>query len=41
MGEDEFYGGKKPSAAFPTGYKWNFINITAEKNIIKFIEDKA
>lgn len=41
MGEDEFYGGKKPSAAFPTGYKWNFINITAEKNIVKFIEDNA
>jgi hypothetical protein len=41
MGEDEFYGGKKPSAAHPYGYKWNFIDLTSQKNIVKFIEATA
>ena len=41
MGKNEFYSGRKPSAAYPSGYKWNFIDITADKHIIKFIEDNA
>jgi hypothetical protein len=41
MGQDEFYSGKKPSAAYPTGYRWSFDDITREKHIVKFIEGTA
>ena len=38
MAMDEFYSGNKHSAAYPTGYRWSFDDITKEAHIIKFIE---
>ncbi len=38
MATDEFYSGRKPSAAYPGGYRWSFDDISTEKHIVKFIE---
>ena len=38
MAMDDFYSGNKHSAAYPTGYRWSFDDITRETHIIKFIE---